>query len=251
MKLSTLAAIVAVLPGLLLSPTSNAAPSAQPAPPTPSVQARPQIKVKALSELTMKNVGTVPGEKRTYEAVLKTKAGDPLANRKVSFRIESKNGSNVPNGGIVIGEDNTDAQGKAKVDFSLPELAQGNYALKASFAGDDEYAGDKVESNLLVVKAITKIELSNLMWGTYKNEPGAPYGTIGINLIRQSDSKSLPKQMTITVNGKTSTLYAGSSGYHQMVLMPMDAKTWNVKVQFEGDDYAMASSAERTYTRPN
>jgi len=252
MKAKNLAAIVAVLPALLLTHAVGAAPTTQPTTqPTTSPVNRPQLKVKTLTELTMKNVGTVPGEKRTYEAVLKAKAGDsPLANKKVSFRIEGKNGTTVPNGGIAMGESTTDAQGRARLEFAMPELAQGNYALKASFAGDDEAMGDKVDANLLVVKATTKVELSDLIWGTYKNEPGAPYGVVGIQLVRQSDKQSLAKPLKITVNGKTWTL-AGSSSYHQVALQPMNASSWNVKVWFEGDDYAISSLSERTYQKPN
>lgn len=252
MKAKNLAAIVAVLPILALVSSSSAAPvAAQPkAAPTVAPTARPAPKVKALSELTMKNVGTVPGEKRTYEAVLKAKPSDaPLANKKVKFRITPKNGSVVPNGSITMGEDTTDAQGRARLEFSMPELGQGNYTLEASFAGDDETTSDKVEANLLVVKATTKIELSNLMWGTYKNEPGAPYGTIGISLVRTSDNQSLSKPLKISVNGKTWTLQG--SAYHQVVLQPMNANSWNVKVWFEGDDYAISSFGERGYQKPN
>lgn len=251
MKAKNLAAIIAVLPTLALISPSNAAPTAQPkAAPTTAPTARPALKVKALSELTMKNVGTVPGEKRTYEAVLKTKSSNaPLPNKKVKFRITPKNGSVVPNGSITMGEDTTDAQGRARLEFALPELAQANYTLEASFAGDDEATSDKVEANLLVVKATTKVELGDLIWGTYKNEPGAPYGTIGISLVRTSDSQSLSKPLKISVNGKTWTLQG--TAYHQIALQPMNAQSWNVKVWFEGDDYAISSFSERSYQRPN
>jgi len=237
---------------VLVASAAQAAPSVAPTPaPTPTIVTRPtQLKIKPVSELTMNNVGTVPGEKRTYEAVLKLKAGTaPLGKRKVTFRIEPKNGSTVPNGAIAMGDAETDDQGRARLDYSMADLAQGNYTLKASFGGDDDLTSSKVEANLLVVKATTKIELSNLMWGTYKNEPGSPYGTIGISLVRTSDNKGLARPLTITVNGKTWTL--PGTGYHQVVLQPMNAASWNVKVQFEGDDTAIATGAERTYTKPN
>ena len=251
MNAKNLAAIVAVLPALVLVSPSDAAPVAQPkAAPTVAPTARPAAKVKALSALTMKNVGTVPGEKRTYEAVLKTRSSEaPLANKKVKFRITPKNGSVVPNGSITMGEDTTDAQGRARLEFSMPELAQANYTLEASFAGDDEATSDKVEANLLVIKATTKIELGNLIWGTYKNEPGTPYGTIGIRVIRTSDNQALSKPVKISVNGKTWTLQGNDS--HFVVLQPMDANSWNVKVWFEGDDYAISSFGERGYQKPN
>lgn len=255
MKISRLAAVLAALPAVFLVSATGAAPparTAQPAPaPTAAPVVRPQMKLKVMTELTMKNVGTVPGEKRTYEAVLKTKnGGAPVAKKKVSFRIEGKNGTTVPNGAIAMGSDETDAQGRARLEFSTPDLAQGNYTLKAVFSGDDATLGDTVVANLLVVKAIAKFQLSNLMWGTYKNEPGPPYGTISIQLVRDSDKRSLAKPVTITVNGKTWNLPASQS-YHQVVLQPMSANSWNVKVQFEGDAYTIATGAERTYTKPN
>lgn len=246
MKSRIFASFAVVVPSLVFALASHAAPVT--AKPQPTVVARPPQAIKTLTELTMKNVGTVPGEKRTYEATLKAKDGTPLANKKVVFRITGKNGSQVPNGTILVGDDMTDAQGKAKVDFALPELAQANYALKASFAGDDNTFGSNAESNLLVVKAVTKIELGDLIWGTYKNEPGPPYGSIGIKLVRTSDGSSLSKPLKITVNGNTWTLQGNV--YHQIALQPSNASSWNVKVQFDGDDYAIASGAERTYKRP-
>lgn len=191
----------------------------------------------------------MPGEKRTYEAVLKTKAGAPIANKKVSFRIEGKNGTTVPNGAVAMGSANTDAQGRAHLNFSCPELAQGNYALKATFAGDDQWAADTAEGNLLVVKATTKIELSDLVWGTYKNEPGSPWGSINIILRRTSDNQAIAKPLVITVNGQTWTL-SGNSLVH-FVPLPTGASTWNVKVQFEGDAANIATAAERTYKKPS
>jgi hypothetical protein len=98
-----------------------------------------------------------------------------------------------------------------------------------------------------VFKVVTTIELGDLIWGTYKNEPGAPYGTVGVSLMRTSDGTGMTKPLTITVNGHTWQL--PSSVYHQVPL-PTDATTWTVKVQYAGDTSSLASSAERTYTKP-
>jgi hypothetical protein len=257
MQISRLAAVLVALPAVFLASMTEAAPptpqpAAPPVQPAPTIAptVRKPVQVRTPVELTMKNVAAVPGEKRTYEAVLKTKnGGAPVAKKKVSFRIEGKNGTTVPNGAIVIGSADTDEQGRARIEFSTPELAQGNYAVKATFSGDDQTAADSVEANLLVVKAIAKFELSDLIWGTYKNEPGPPYGTIMIKLVRDSDKQSLAKPVKITVNGQSWNL-PPSQSFWSIALQPMNASSWNVKVQFDGDDTTIATGAERTYIRP-
>lgn len=206
--------------------------------------------VKLIPELEVKNASGIPGETRTFEATLTSKTGNqgPLAGKKVSFRIEGKSGTSVPGGKIAAGTATTDASGKAKVSLTLPELAQGNYALKASFAGDNQSAGSEGEGNLLMVKTITKVELSKLYWGTYKNEPGSPYGTFFAYLTRTSDNKGLSKPIIVKINGQTQTfnLQGGSQSF------PLPGSSpWNVSVQFEGDAANGPSAAQKTYVAPN
>ena len=70
-----------------------------------------------------------------------------------------------------------------------------------------------------------------------------------LKLVRQSDDKSLDRPLQITVNGKSWTL--PKSTYHQVVLQPMNASSWNVKVQYEGDDYSMSTGIEKNDNKPN
>lgn len=71
--------VVAPAPASADGPAAIATIPSSPKPRTPTV-------------LTMKNASTVPGEKKVYEAVLKTSRGAPVANKKVTLRIEGKNG---------------------------------------------------------------------------------------------------------------------------------------------------------------
>jgi len=250
-KLRTLAA-AAVLPALLLAtPSTEAAPVT--AAPTGTVVRAP-LPVKALSKIEVKNAAAVPGEKRTLEATL-TAGGNPLAGKAVSFRIEGKDGTVVPGGGIDCGSDTTDASGKAKLVFTLPELAQGAYRLKARFAGDDGATASADEGNLGMIKGITKFEMSDLIWGTYKNEPGPKSGSLIIKLIRQADGTALNKAFKITVNGQSWQIGGSSSTSSGVFAVPLTqatqaGNTWNVKVQFDGDAANQATGAERTYTKP-
>ena len=236
-------AAVAVLCGLssfVAEPECAAADS------PPAIGVSPVVpKLKIATTLTLKNGATTPGEKKTYEATLVNKAnGVAVANKKVAFRIEGKNGTVVPNGGMAIGEAATDAEGKARVTFYTPELAQGAYALKASFAGDIEASGDDAEANLFVAKAITHVELGDAM----PFESGSSTLVVGVRVVRDSDNNGLKQELTLTLNGKPRTLKG--DGYYQIVLQPLEATSWKMKLEFAGDNTAFAASGERTYTRP-
>ncbi len=236
---------------ILVASSSSAAPSTPGTAPTPSITARPVLKLKVVSKLTAKNVASLPGETKSFEATLTDAKGAPLANESVKFEIRGKSGTSVPGGVLAVGADKTDATGKASVSFKLPELAQGAYAITASFAGSESAVASKDDSNLAMFKTITKIELGDLIWGTYKNEPGPPYGVVGIKLVRTSDGTALSKNLQITVNGHSWTLYGSSSyGYFQVPL-PTSDSTWNVSVQFEGDAANAPTAAQRTYKKPS
>lgn len=204
---------------------------------------------KHFTSLEVVNASGAPGDAHTVEATLTARiGGSPIPGKTIRFTVEGKSGTSVPGGKINAGDGLTDASGKARVKLTLPELAQGNYALKASFAGDDRTASSEGLGNLLVVKTITKIELSDLRWGTYKGEPGPPSGSFSLKVVRTSDNQTLAKPVTVTVNGKTWTLAANAQ---HTVPLPSDATTWNVKIQFEGDAANAASAAQRTYSKPS
>lgn len=241
-------ALVAVLPAVfLLAPPSSAAPSAAP---TAAPTVGPRLAVKAISKVEAQSSAAVPGETKHLQAKL-TIGGAAAAGKAVAFRIEGKNGTTVPNGGIECGTATTDANGLAKLPFKFPELPQGAYALKARFAGDDGATSSGDEANLGMIKGITNFELGDLIWGTYKNEPGPKSGSLIIKLVRKADGKALNKSFKVTVNGNSWNVGGSSSTSSGIIMIPLpNAATWNVKVQYDGDDANQATSGERSYTRP-
>lgn len=120
--------------------------------------------------------------------------------------------------------------------------------MTARFAGDDDTAASTGEANLGMVKGLTKLELSDLSWGTYKGESSAPFGTVFVTVRRVSDGSALAKKVRMTVNGKVWEI--GGSSTQMSVPLTAPPSTWNVKAQFLGDDANQPVEASRTYTKP-
>lgn len=242
---------------LLAAASSHAAPSA---PSAPAV-ARPGVvlpgggAVKALLQTKLAITGNVAGqvgETRPVQAKLTGKDNTPLAKRRVTFTIGPKNGSKVPGGSMNVGNAMTDADGVAKIDLAVPELAQGNYEITAKYAGGDGDTSSTDDANLLVVKAIMKFEMSSLTWGTYKNEPGAPYGSIMISLRRTSDDRAVERAVKIKVkpNGKPAKEWTLPASTNHSIALTDGASGWLVEVQWDGDDSYQSTTASKQYVKP-
>ena len=248
MKLRTLATLL-LLPSalLVLAAGASAAPTVGTAAPSPTVKAAP--KVLRIGTVSVTNTLAVPGETRTLEARFTSGAAEtPVAGKSIAFRIEGKDGTTVPGGAIAAGSAVTDATGKAKLSFAVPELTQGAYRLIARFAADDDTAAATGEGNLGMVKGLTKIELSDLSWGTYKGESSAPFGTVFVTVRRVSDARALAKKVRMTVNGKVWEI--GGSSTQMPIPLTAPPSTWNVKAEFLGDDANQPVEASRSYTKP-
>ncbi len=229
-----------------VAPPTAGAPPVQTAPPR-AERVSPQPTLKQAAKLAVKNTAVVPGEKRRLEATLTYGSGDNgVAGKSILFRIEGKNGSTVPGGVIEAGRGSTDAAGKATVILAGPELAQGAYALKASFAGDDDVGPASDEGNFGVVKGITKIDVK------FIPEPQLHGASVKLTLRRTSDDKALFKEgLTVTINGKKRPWgYSGDNGPFQDTFMLRDATSWTVSATFAGDASYQATSSQGSYTMP-
>lgn len=235
-------AVAAFLPALIASLPADAEPM------RPVVQQQQPI-AKLKTELALANVSAVPGEKKTIDVTLADPTGKPVADKLVQLEVVAKAGGPALAQPIVIGNVQTAANGHATFSWACADLKQGNFELQASFAGDANALASKGTANLLVVKAQAKIAFQEMTWGTYKDEPGAPYGTFIFTLTRTSDGKALDKPITISVNGKAWNITT-SYGFAQIALMPQNAKSWDVKLQFDGDDYTIATGGEHKYVHP-
>ncbi len=123
----------------------------------------------------------------------------------------------------------------------------------ATTAESAEWASAHADGTLRITKATTQIKLSDLVWGTYKNEGGTPYGSYFMTLVRQHDGKALGLPVEITVNGAYDNTVSTSPGQvvvHQLTFPPKPSP-WSVEATFHGNASYAASSATKTYVKPN
>jgi hypothetical protein len=196
--------------------------------------------LRRTATLTIEKIAGIPGERKTFTAVLKENApgNPPLVGKQIFFKIVPGPKTDSVNGGV------TDANGRAVTTIALPELVQGNYKLEAGWKGDGQHPPASGEANLLMIKAPTKVDM-DFVYGSYKNEPGK-FASFSAKVLRTHDGQVLTKPIVLTVNGSSRTMPA--SEYHNTALP--DAPSWAVKVQFEGDGAYAASAAEKTFVKP-
>lgn len=199
----------------------------------------PKAKIKP--KITLSDSISVPGDTKTFTAVVEV-GGAPKAGLDVKFSIDG-HGS--------VGHAATKADGKSSVSFTVPnDFKAQSWNVKADTAATDEYFAAEATAKLNVIPGATTIELGDLIWGTYKGEPGSPSGSI-IVTIRQSygAKNSLQVPFKMTVNGNTWNI---SAGILYMIPLPTNATTWTCSATFDGNDsYTGSTGGPRTYKKPN
>jgi len=229
-----------VLAAALPAAASDRAGSTSAPAPTPAagISSRPGA-MQLAPVVTVPNKFATPGEKIKLEADVK-QDGAALAGLKLTFSVEGKN----------AGDATTDASGKAFLDWKVPgDFVQKHYDVKAT-APHASAKGD-----LSIFKCKTVMTVGNFTWGTYKGEPGSPSGSYTFMLTRISDGNALvnpPVPVDVTVNG---TPYNPGNIKSDAALMPLPdlpagQKTWKVRVSFAGNASYLASSDEKTFTKP-
>ncbi|MEZ4463987.1 MAG: Ig-like domain repeat protein [bacterium] len=198
---------------------------------------------KMVVQIQAKNTAAVPGETRTVEATLTSQAGQGVPGKVVVFTFQG------PNGTLAMGTGTTNASGRATVQWAPPELAQGAYTFRARFAGDATTLSATDQANFGIIKGITKLTLSDLIWGPLDAHGGPSFGVVMVRLERQADHKALAKPITMTVNGNTWVVNNGSNPTTSIqIALPSNTHQWNVKAQFMGDAANQASMAQRAYS---
>jgi hypothetical protein len=216
-------------------------PASAPAGPTPAAGSASSRAggIQVAPIVTLPNRFGTPGEKIKLEADVQ-QGGSALSGFALGFWVDGEG----------AGHATTDASGKATLDYKIPgTFVQKHYEVKAT-APHVEGKGD-----LSIFKSATKMTVGNFSWGTYKGEPGSPSGTYTFTLTRTSDGNAIgdpPVPVSVFVNGAP---YNPGNIKSDAVLMPLPPlpagqKTWKVKVAFAGNASYLASSDEKTFTKP-
>jgi hypothetical protein len=233
-------ALAAALPAL--ASDKPAGPANAPTGPTPaagsvsshpgSMQLAPVIKVK--------NLVVTPGEKVNLSADV-SQSGAPASGLVLTFSVD----------GAKVGDATTNAAGLATISFKVP----GTYKQPDHHAIKATHATVSATGDMGVVKSATVMKIDNFHWGTYKDEAGPPSGTYTFLLTRTSDGNAIvnpPVPVDVTVNGAPYNQGHIDSSAALMPLpdLPAGQKTWKVKVAFAGNASYLASSDEKTFTKP-
>lgn len=238
-KLTT-TVLALVLPALALA-ADESRPGTRPANATPVISASaagiPKAKIKP--KITLPDSISVPGDTKTFTATVEV-GGAPKAGLDVKFSIDGHGN---------VGHAATKADGKASISFTVPNTLKAQvWTLKADTAATDDYIAAEATAKLNVIKGATMIELGDLIWGTYKGEPGSPTGSIIVKIRQSYGAKnSLEVPFKMTVNGNTWNI---SAGVLYMIPLPTNATTWNCSAEFEGNASYTGSYATRTYKKP-
>ncbi len=156
------------------------------------------------AKLDVKNVIGLVGQTITLEATLtRVDGGAPVAGRNVSFRVKG-----APGGDVAAGEGPTDASGRAKVSFKVPEIKQGSYDLAAlSLSGTPAAGAATGAARIGIFKAETKLTLVEATptggGHGYGNPEARKHQWVRISLTRKPDGGTVRgRKVRVTLDGK-------------------------------------------------
>lgn len=188
----------------------------------------------------------VVGATANLEATL-TQGGSPVAGRSVSFKVTGHGAS------IAAGSATTDASGKARLAFKVPELEQQSYELTAVSSGGPQPAPAVGKAGLGVFKADVKL---TVVEGRPKAPAKGPAKTdmsarlLRFSMTRLTDGAEVNRKVKVYLDGKLFD-EASSNGATRLPELPEVAAigSWNVEVVFEGDGSYLGKTAKTTIPR--
>ncbi|HPC82440.1 MAG TPA: Ig-like domain-containing protein [Thermoanaerobaculaceae bacterium] len=183
------------------------------------------------------------------EATL-TGGATPIAGRKVSFAIKG-HGANLGAGSAT-----TDASGRAKVTFTVPELAQESYQLLAlAEAGPGRPAPVSGRAGFGVFKADVDLRVFETARPHPKPGGGAVKSVsdgawVKIVMTRTTDSAEVARSVRVLLDGQPYT-QAHTNSSLALPNLPASAAigSWKVEVIFDGDGSYLGKTARATIAR--
>ena len=232
-RFAALLAAAVLAPGL---PLGAQDPKLQPAGQVQQVNPN-VLKIKPASKTTAANRAGLCGQTIDFEGVLTDAAGQPLAGKPLVF--------DAP--GLFHDTKQTDAQGHAKRPYTVGEKQKADgYPFTVSFAGDDGHLASKASATFLLAKAKTRIEIGavQLVYNEGSN-PGPGVPIVSIHLERDYDSKKIPGNVKVKVNGNL----VNTVSEPLTNIMPPGNGPWNFECTFDGNDSYLPTSASQTRHR--
>lgn len=234
-------AFAALFAGAVLAPTLPLGAQDTKLQPAGQVQAvNPAVaKLKAASKTTAQNRAGQCGMTIDFEGTLADAAGNPLAGKTLVF--------DAP--GLFHDSKQTDAQGRATRPFAVGDSRKADtYPFTVAFAGDSTHLPSKTSASCLLVRAKTKIVIGNveLVYNEGSN-PGPGVPVVAIHLERDADSKKIPGNVKVSING----VLVNTVSEPLTNIMPPGNGPWKFECAFEAinNDSYDPTTATRTLHR--
>ena len=194
-----------------------------------SSDAHSQVTVKKTAvKLSSSNVYMIPKMAEYYSVTLKDDSGNPVANQKITFKINGKTYNKK-----------TNSKGVAKVQLKFSKNKK-TYKITANFAGTNQYKAIS-KTNKITVKYSSKTAKLNAP--TVNIPPKtSKYYTV---TLKDANGKGISKQkVAVKINGKTYNKKTNSKGQVKIKVKFSKIKTYKVSATYKGSKiYKKASSS--------
>ncbi len=181
--------------------------------------------VKMNTKLTASNMVMVYSNKTRYTIRLLDAKNNPLANKKIIFKING-----------VTYQLTTNANGYAARTINL---AVGVYKTQISYAGDNYYNGSSTYTKITVNKVTTKIAANDFRENYGDKNPFV------VRLYSNLANQIANKKITFNINGKTYTRTTNKNGRASLTISGKPA-TYTIKVKFNGDSGFTAKTVSKS-----
>ncbi len=193
-----------------------------------SSSAKVQVTVKKqATKIISSNANMIPKMAEYYSIALKDGFNNPVANQKVTFKVNGKTYTKTTNNKGVS---------KLKLKFNQNKKT---YKITIKFAGTDKYKAVS-KTNKITVKYSSKAAKLTAPSVTVTPKTSKTYTVT----LKDANSKGISKQkVTLKVNGKTYTKTTNSKGQASIKVKFSSLKTYKVSASYKGSKiYKKASS---------
>lgn len=175
------------------------------------------------TKLTSKGKIHVPtNKKNSFKIVLKSKHGELLKNKKVTFTYNNKKVTSK-----------TNKKGEAKI--TIPVLSEGTYKIKFKFDGNKNFYSASGSAKIVVVNPATKLSSKILVM---KYNDGSKFN---VKLTNAKGKELANKEVKIKFNGKTTICKTNKHGNAKLSLKDVMPGNYVVK-------YSHSTSGSKDYS---
>ena len=202
--------------------------------PTAPIVAKPVLKIRAPTAMRVINANMEIGELKELSAEVSGANKAPLAGKTVTFALISTQGTVVRELGSAV----TQETGWAKLKTGFRDVAPGQYAVRATFAGDADLLASSGDGSFVLMKAPTRCVLG-------PSEDGA--ATARLEFQKTDWLKSVPEteRYEVVVNG---VVTKSSTNWSITFAQLSGNGPWKVSMVYKGGALYHPCAFERTYT---